>query len=318
MRRRRGSEIVRDMMSESRAPAVPRGRLRDYYELTKPRVVALLLFTALVGMFLATPGLVPAQVVVLGLLGIGLGAAAGAVINQVIDLAADSVMSRTRRRPLPTGALSVGRALSFGGVLAVASMLVLVFGVNRLTAILTFISMIGYGIVYTAFLKRITPQNIVIGGAAGAAPPLLGWTAVTGSLDAQAFWLFLIVFVWTPPHFWALALYRKTDYARAGVPMLPVTHGRRFTRLQILLYTILLAAVSLMPYVTQMSGTLYLIVAGVLNVLFLRYAWRLYRNYSDLLARRTFLFSIQYLAILFAALLLDHYRNFLTILGGGA
>lgn len=302
------------MPSETAALTMAHSRLREYYELTKPRVVGLLLFTALVGMFLASPGMLPLNTLIFGLLGIGLGAAAGAVINQVIDLAGDAVMARTRRRPLPTGQVGVVQALVFGGVLAVASMLVLVLGVNRLTAILTFLSMVGYGIVYTAFLKRITPQNIVIGGAAGAAPPLLGWTAVTGSLDGQALWLFLIVFVWTPPHFWALALYRKMDYARAGIPMLPVTHGRQFTRLQILLYTILLSAVSLMPFVTGMSGALYLVVAGVLNVLFLRYAWRLYRDYTETLARRTFLFSIQYLAILFGALLVDHYRNFLPIL----
>jgi protoheme IX farnesyltransferase len=283
--------------------------LREYYELTKPRVVGLIVFTALVGMFLAVPGMVPWDLLVLGTIGIGLGAASGAALNQIIDLAADAIMARTRARPLPTGQLTVTQALVFAVALGAASMAVLVLWVNVLTAVLTFLSLIGYAIIYTVFLKRITPQNIVIGGAAGAAPPVLGWTAVTGTVEADALLLFLIIFVWTPPHFWALALYRHQEYARAGIPMLPVTHGNEFTRLHILLYTVLLTAVTVMPYATQMSGVFYLAVALALNALFLRHAWRLYASYSDAQARKTFFFSIQYLAILFAALLLDHYRG---------
>ncbi|MCG6870992.1 MAG: heme o synthase [Gammaproteobacteria bacterium] len=284
-----------------------RGRLREYYELTKPRVVALLVFTAVVGMFLATPGMVPLDSLVFGTLGIGLGAASGAVINQVIDLAADSVMHRTRRRPLPTQQVSVTEAVVFGIALGALSMAILLLWVNWLTAALTFLSLIGYAVIYTAFLKRITPQNIVIGGAAGASPPILGWTAVTGQLDPSALWLFLIVFVWTPPHFWALALYRKTDYARAGIPMLPVTHGSDYTRLQILLYSLMLFPTTVMPFVTGMSGWWYLAATVPLNGLFLYHAWGLYRNYSDLRARKAFGYSIQYLALLFGALLIDHY-----------
>ena len=291
--------------------------LSEYYELTKPRVVGLLVFTALVGMFLATPGMVPLDTLFFGLLGIGLGAASGAVINQVIDLGADAVMTRTRGRPLPKGQVTVRQALTFGIALGVLSMIILVTMVNLLTAVLTLVSLIGYAIIYTVLLKRITPQNIVIGGAAGAAPPLLGWAAVNGALSGDAFLLFLIVFFWTPPHFWALALYRHQEYARAGIPMLPVTHGNAYTRLQILLYTLILTAVTVLPFVSRMSGIFYLAVAVVLNAGFVYRAWRLYRDYSDAGARRTFGYSIQYLAILFAALLLDHYRGFFAGLIGG-
>jgi protoheme IX farnesyltransferase len=308
-----------DMPADTAAPIFRRlaAMLPEYYELTKPRVVALLMFTAVVGMFLATPGMVPVDALVLGLLGIGLGAASGAVINQVIDLGADAVMTRTRSRPLPQGQVTVRQALVFGIGLGVLSMVILVAWVNLLTAVLTLVSLIGYAIIYTVFLKRITPQNIVIGGAAGAAPPLLGWAAVHGSLSGDAFLLFLIIFFWTPPHFWALALYRHQDYARAGIPMLPVTHGSHYTRLQILLYTLILSAITVLPYVSRMSGLFYLVAAVALNAGFVYRAWRLYRHYSDADARRTFGYSIQYLSLLFAALLLDHYRGFFAGLAGG-
>jgi len=282
--------------------------LAQYYALTKPRVVALIMFTAVVGMFLAVPGMVPLSSLLLGTFGIGLAAASGAAINHVLDQRADQLMRRTQLRPLPTGRLNTAQALSFAVGLALVSMLVLYIGINPLTAILTFASLIGYAVVYTVFLKHWTPQNIVIGGAAGASPPVLGWAAVTGEVSADALLLFLIIFCWTPPHFWALALYRRQEYASAGIPMLPVTHGDKFTRLHILLYTALLAAISIMPFATRMSGFIYLIGAVLLNVRFLVYAFRLYVNYSDGLARKTFGFSIQYLALLFALMLIDHYR----------
>ena len=282
--------------------------LQQYYTLTKPRVVALIMFTAVVGMFLSTPGMVPLAILFLGTLGIGLAAAAGAAVNHVLDQRADVVMGRTQQRPLPTGQLNTIQALTFAVSLAVVSMVVLYTWVNSITAILTFASLIGYAVVYTVFLKHWTPQNIVIGGAAGASPPVLGWTAVTGEISADALLLFLIIFCWTPPHFWALALYRRQEYAEAGIPMLPVTHGDKFTRLHILLYTLLLAAISIMPFATKMSGLIYLIGAVILNVQFIGYAVRLYLNYDDALAKRTFGFSIQYLAMLFALMLVDHYR----------
>jgi heme o synthase len=279
----------------------------EFFELTKPRVVALIVFTAIVGMFLSTPGFLPLQASILGALGIAFAAASAAAFNHILDRKADAEMARTRARPLPTGQLSMREALVFAAALGAVSMAVLWFGVNRLTAVLTFASLIGYSVVYTLYLKRATPQNIVIGGAAGAAPPVLGWTSITGEVAADALLLFLIIFVWTPPHFWALALYRREEYAKVSIPMLPVTHGIEFTRLHILLYTILLSAVTLLPFATRMSGWLYLAGALALNAVFLRYAWRLYRDYSDALARRTFGYSIQYLSLLFALLLLDHY-----------
>ena len=281
---------------------------REYLELTKPKVVALLVFTALVGMFLAVPGLPPLDKFLLGALGIGMAAGSAATINHLLDQKIDALMARTRGRPLPTGQLSAAQAARFALALGTLSMVVLAAGVNVLTAVLTFVSLIGYAIVYTVWLKRATPQNIVIGGAAGAAPPVLGWAAVTGEAASDALLLFLIVFAWTPPHFWALALYREKEYGRAGIPMLPVTHGSQFTRLHILLYTVLLTAVTVMPYATRLSGGLYLAGAMVLNAVFLRHAWRLYREYSDAQARRTFVWSIQYLTALFALLLVDHYR----------
>ncbi|MDX1487468.1 MAG: heme o synthase [Acidiferrobacterales bacterium] len=286
--------------------------MREYLELTKPRVVSLIVFTAIVGMFLSTPAMVPWSILLLATLGIGLAAASAAAINHLVEQRSDALMARTRARPLPTGQLSSRQAIVFAAVLGTLSMSILGLGVNALTAVLTFVSLIGYSIIYTVFLKRRTPQNIVIGGAAGAAPPVLGWTAVTGEIASDALLLFLIIFVWTPPHFWALALYRQHEYAMAGIPMLPVTHGARFTQLHVLLYTILLGAVTLLPFATHMSGWIYLLGVVPLNVGFLYYAWRLYRHYSDQLARRTFAYSIQYLALLFALLLIDHYRVFIT------
>ncbi|UCH53703.1 MAG: protoheme IX farnesyltransferase [Pseudomonadota bacterium] len=280
---------------------------REYFALTKPRVVALIVFTAVVGMFLSTPGALPLIPFLAGTLGIALAAGAAAALNQVIDQRADAVMARTRWRPLPTGQLTALEAITFAIVLGTIAMAVLMALVNTLTAVLTFASLIGYSIVYTVWLKRATPQNIVIGGAAGAAPPVLGWAAITGEVSSDALLMFLIIFVWTPPHFWALALYREKEYAKVGIPMLPVTHGNAYTRLQILLYTIMLSAVTIMPFASRMAGWLYLLGALVLNAGFLYYAWRLYRAYSDALARRTFAYSIQYLALLFALLLIDHY-----------
>lgn len=281
---------------------------RAYFELTKPRVVMLIVFTAIVGMFLAVPGWPGASALVFGTLGIGLAASSAAVFNHVLDARIDIHMLRTRTRPLPQGRVSESNALVFASTICVVSMIVLWFLVNPLTAVLTFASLIGYAVIYTVFLKRATPQNIVIGGAAGAAPPALGWAAVTGDITSGGLLLFLIIFVWTPPHFWALAIARKDDYAKAGIPMLPVTHGEAYTRLNILLYTILLALVTVLPYLTGMSGLIYLITAVALDVVFLRYAIRMMRDYADtMLPMRTFRFSITYLAVLFAALLVDHY-----------
>ena len=284
---------------------------RDYYELTKPRVVMLIVFTAIVGMFLSVPGWPGIEPLVFGTLGIGLASSSAAVFNHVLDARIDIQMMRTRGRPLPQGRLTETSALAFASMLCIISMLILTLLVNPLTAILTFVSLIGYAVVYTAWLKRATPQNIVIGGAAGAAPPILGWTAVTGEIHAGALLLFLIVFVWTPPHFWALAIARKEEYARVDIPMLPVTHGEAFTRLHILLYTILLLIVTILPYLIGMSGLIYLAAAAALGGRFLWYAIRMMREPGEMeLPMRTFKFSITYLGILFAALLIDHYASF--------
>ena len=287
---------------------------RDYFELTKPRVVALIVLTAVVGTLLAARGLPPLDALIFGNLGIALAAASAAAINHVLDRRIDAQMARTRARPLPSGQLSEGNALAFAAVLGVTAMALLAFLVNLLTALLTFLSLIGYAVVYTVWLKRATSQNIVIGGAAGAAPPVLGWTAVTNSVDPNALLLFLIIFVWTPPHFWALAIARRDEYARAGVPMLPVTHGLAYTRLQVLLYTVLLTLVTLLPYVTRMSGLVYLAAALVLNAGFLAYALVLKLSARAELPMRVFHFSVTYLMWLFAALLVDHY---LPALRGG-
>ena len=281
---------------------------RDYFELTKPRVVMLIVFTAVVGMFLAVPGWPGASAMLFGTIGIGMAASAAAVFNHVLDARIDIHMLRTRARPLPEGRVSEANALAFASAICVLSMIILWFLVNPLTAILTFGSLIGYAVIYTVFLKRATPQNIVIGGAAGAAPPVLGWTAVTGEITSSALLLFLIIFVWTPPHFWALAIARKDEYAKVGIPMLPVTHGEEYTRLHILLYTILLVVITVIPYLTGMSGLIYLATAVVLGAVFLNYAVRMMRDRDDaVLPMRTFKFSITYLAVLFAALLVDHY-----------
>ncbi len=287
--------------------AVAAPRWREYYELTKPRVVFLLVFTAVIGMFLATPGVVPWSVLFGGCAGIWLCSASAAVLNQWADREADARMARTRRRPLPTGSLSDFEALSFAAVLCVSGAGLLYWLTNTLTMWLTLISLVGYAVVYTLFLKRATPQNIVIGGAAGAAPPLLGWTAVTGEVHAHALVLFLIIFAWTPPHFWALAIDRREEYARAGIPMLPVTHGVKFTSLQILLYTAILFAVSLLPYVAKMSGWLYLAGALALGVPYLLWSWQLVKKPVDDLPRKLFNYSIIYLMAIFAFMLLDHY-----------
>lgn len=280
---------------------------QDYLTLCKPKVVSLIIFTAVVGMFLATPNMVPWDVLIYGTIGIGLAASSAATINHVIDYRIDSIMARTMRRPLPEGKISIVNAIIFAWFLGTISMGILAFLVNTLTAGLTALSLIGYGFIYSMFLKRATPQNIVIGGAAGAAPPVLGWTAVTGTLDPNSLLLFLIIFVWTPPHFWALAIYRRDDYAAADIPMLPVTHGVEFTRLQILLYTILLFIVTLLPYLVGMSGLFYLVGAVLLGAGFLYYAILMRFNHDDQLAMRTFSYSIIYLMLLFAFLLIDHY-----------
>ena len=287
---------------------------RRYLELTKPKVVSLITFTAVVGTLLASPGLPPLDALLFGNLGIALAAASAATINHVLDRRIDEQMARTRARPLPTGALSERQALAFAAALGMSSMAILAFLVNLLTAGLTFLSLIGYAVVYTVWLKRATPQNIVIGGAAGAAPPVLGWAAVTDTLDPNALLLALIIFVWTPPHFWALAIARRDDYARAGIPMLPVTHGVAHTRLQVLLYTVLLVVVTLMPYLTRMSGLVYLAAALLLNGGFLYYALILKITAREELPLKVFRFSVTYLMWLFAALLVDHY---LPALRGG-
>jgi heme o synthase len=284
-----------------------RGAWRNYFELTKPKVVALIVFTAIVGTLLATPGVPPLHALLWGNLGIALASACAATINHVLDRRIDEQMSRTRGRPLPTGALTERQALVFAAILGVVSMTILSLLVNLLTAVLTFLSLIGYAVIYTVWLKRATSQNIVIGGAAGAAPPVLGWTAVTSSIDPNALLLFLIIFVWTPPHFWALAIARKDEYARAGIPMLPVTHGVEFTRLHVLLYTVLLGLVTLLPFLTRMSGLIYLTAALVLNGIFIYYALALKITARQELPMKVFRFSVKYLMWLFAALLVDHY-----------
>ncbi len=288
---------------------------RRYLELTKPRVVALITFTAVVGTLLASPGAPPLEALVWGNLGIALAAACAATLNHVLDRRIDAQMARTRARPLPSGQLSERQALVFAAVLGVSAMAILAFLVNLLTAVLTFLSLIGYAVVYTVWLKRATSQNIVIGGAAGAAPPVLGWAAVSNGVDPNALLLFLIIFVWTPPHFWALAIARRDEYARAGIPMLPVTHGVAHTRLQVLLYTVLLVVVTLMPFLTRMSGLIYLAAALVLNAGFLYYALALKISAREELPMRVFRFSVTYLMWLFAALLVDHYLP--TMRGSG-
>ena len=286
-------------------------RLHAFYVLTKPRVNTLIVFCAIIGMFLAVPtGLPDPGTVLAATIGIAFVAGAAAAMNCLIESRIDAHMARTRGRPLPRGELSSAETLGFAAALGGAGLVLLHQLVNPLTMWLTLATFVGYAVVYTIFLKPRTPQNIVIGGASGAMPPVLGWAAVTGEVTADALLLFLIIFAWTPPHFWALALYRTEDYARAGLPMLPVTHGQEFTRLSVLLYTFILFGVTLLPFATRMSGWLYLAAAVGLGLAFLHHAWRLYRDYSDALARKTFRFSILYLFLLFAALLTDHYLRF--------
>ena len=281
--------------------------VRQYYELTKPRVVALIVFTAVIGMFLAVPGLPPWDRMLFGGLGIWLAAASAAAINHLIDQRIDALMVRTAHRPLPSGALNSRQVLVFALVLGALSMAILVAFVNPLTAGLTFASLIGYAVIYTGWLKRATPQNIVIGGVAGAAPPALGWAAITGELHPHALLLVLIIFVWTPPHFWALAIYRREDYARAMIPMLPVTHGVEYTRWHVLFYTVLLVVVTVLPWLTGMSGLFYLGGALVLGAAFLWYAIRLMNPPNERFAMQVFNYSIVYLMALFAFLLADHW-----------
>jgi protoheme IX farnesyltransferase len=281
--------------------------LKQYLALTKPRVVMLISFCAVIGMALSTPGWVPLGILINATLGITLVAGAAAAINCLVEQHIDAKMARTAWRPLPSGTLTPFQTLVFSGILGGIGTFLLYAFVNPLTTWLTLATFVGYAIVYTVILKPLTPQNIVIGGASGAMPPVLGWAAVTGQAPIEAWVLFLIIFVWTPPHFWALALYRADDYARSGLPMLPVTHGARFTQLHILLYTLLLVATTALPTLIGMSGVVYLVSALLLGAYFLWLAWRLYQQYSEPLARKTFKYSINYLALLFAALLLDHY-----------
>ncbi len=292
------------------APLAPLSRWSQFYALTKPRVVQLIVFCALIGMVLAVPGapsLGHIQLAALACLGIWLVAGAAAAFNCIVEQHIDARMRRTAWRPTAKGELSNTQTLVFSAALCALGSVILYVWVNPLTMWLTFATFVGYAVVYTVVLKPMTPQNIVIGGASGAMPPVLGWAAMTGEVGPEALILFLIIFLWTPPHFWALALYRVEDYRKSGLPMLPVTHGNEFTRLQILLYTLVLFAACLMPFVFQMSGWLYLVVAVVLSAMFTWYGWRLWREYSDELARKTFRFSLIHLSVLFAAFLLDHY-----------
>ena len=295
-------------MSEVTLESHGRVSWKQYLELCKPKVVLLIVFTAIVGMVLSIDSWsIDWVAVVFGTIGIGLGAASGAAINHVVDQKIDAVMDRTKSRPLPTGGISTESALIFALTLALGSMLTLGVFVNALTAGLTLLSMVGYAVIYTMFLKRTTPHNIVLGGAAGAAPPILGWAAMTGEVSIEAFVLFLIIFIWTPPHFWALAIKRRDDYAAAGLPMLPVTHGIEFTKQQVLLYTFMLLSVSLLPFIIHMSGLIYLCSAFFLGLGFIYHAYKLYREEGDEHAMKTFGFSIVYLMALFAALLVDHF-----------
>src|SRR5512137_1873297 len=280
---------------------------RQYWALTKPRVTQLAIFCAVIGMFLAVPGLPPLRQVAMGTIGIWLLAGAAFAVNSIIERQIDAKMARTRMRPVARGEITPLQAIVFSGVIGGIGMWILYTEVNALTMWLTFATFVGYAVIYTVLLKPNTPQNIVIGGISGAMPPVLGWAAMTGDAPAQAWLLALIIFVWTPPHFWALALYRLDDYRKSGLPMLPVTHGEQLTRLHILLYTVVLIATTALPFVIQMSGWIYLVSALALGAVFLWYAWRLFREYSDRLARSTFNYSIVYLAALFAALLVDHY-----------
>ncbi|RJG04964.1 protoheme IX farnesyltransferase [Noviherbaspirillum cavernae] len=285
-------------------------RIAQYWALTKPRVTQLAVFCAVIGMFLAVPDLPNWKIVVAATIGIWLLAGAAFAVNCLVEREIDSRMARTARRPMARGEITVTQTLVFSGVIGGLGMWVLYHFVNPLTMWLTFATFVGYAVIYTIILKPATPQNIVIGGLSGAMPPALGWAAVANDVPMQAWILVLIIFVWTPPHFWALALYRRDDYAKSGLPMLPVTHGLKFTQFHILLYTIALVATTMLPYAVQMSGLIYLASASVLGAIFLWYAWQVYRHYTDLIARKTFAYSIIYLSLLFVALLVDHYFRF--------
>lgn len=280
---------------------------QNFLALCKPRVTALIVFTAMIGMFLATPGIVPLDLLIAATLGIGMASGAAAAFNCLIEQKIDARMARTRARPLPTGQVTSNQTMLFATLMGGLGLAILYFLVNPLTMWLTFGTFLGYAVIYTVFLKPATPLNIVIGGASGAMPPILGWAAVNNVVSPESLILFLIIFAWTPPHFWALALYRREEYAKVGMPMLPVTHGEAFTLLHILLYTIILVTVSFMPYGLGMSGVIYLVSAAILNAIFMAYVIGLYRKYSDDLAKRTFRYSIVYLTLLFAVLLVDHY-----------
>lgn len=281
--------------------------LNSFFALCKPRVTALIVFTAIIGMFLATPGMVPIQILLAATIGIAMASGAAAAFNHLIEQKIDAKMARTRGRPLPTGQINSQQTIIFATVMAVLGLGILYYFVNTLTMWLTFATFIGYAVIYTVFLKPATPLNIVIGGLSGAMPPALGWAAVTGTVSAEAWILVLIIFAWTPPHFWALALYRREEYAKSGLPMLPVTHGEMYTRLHILLYTVILVAVTLIPFALRMSGIIYLVSIVLLDIVFMAYAIKLYRTYSDALAKSTFKYSILYLMLLFLALVIDHY-----------
>lgn len=280
---------------------------RDFYEMCKPRVVMLMILTSMVGMFLAVPGMVPLRILILGNLGIALVAASGAVVNHLIDHKVDLLMKRTHNRPIPQGRVDLRQAAVFAAVIGIMGMVILLYWVNPLCAWLTLASFVGYAFIYTGYLKRATPQNIVIGGLSGAMPPLLGWSAVTGTIEPGALILVLIIFAWTPPHFWALAIHRKDEYARTGIPMLPVTHGEHHTKIHIILYTIIMVLVSILPYLTGMSGPLYLLAAVVLGLGFLYWSLRLMFRPAPSTAMDTFRYSIVYLMVLFIVLLVDHY-----------
>ena len=300
-------------MNQSNAIRAGSAHWKDYLELTKPKVVTLMILTSVIGMCLATPGWVPLKIFVFGNLGIALCAGAAAVINHVVDRRIDTIMARTHKRPVATGRVEPVQALLFATVIGTIGMAILLIMVNPLTAWLTFASLVGYALVYTLILKRATPQNIVIGGLAGAAPPLLGWTSVTGQFDGHGLLLVLIIFAWTPPHFWALAIHRKDEYAKADVPMLPVTHGEAYTKLHILLYTIIMLVVTVLPFLTGMSGMLYLAGAMVLGARFLYWSIVLLRNSRPHAAIKTFKYSITYLMLLFVVLLVDHYAFYLWV-----
>lgn len=288
-------------------PFGTKAELSSFFALCKPRVTALIVFTAIIGMFLATPGMVPLHILIPATIGIAMASGAAAAFNHLVEQKIDAKMARTRGRPLPTGQINSKQTFIFATVVALVGLSILYFLVNPLTMWLTFATFIGYAVIYTIFLKPATPLNIVIGGLSGAMPPALGWAAVTGAVSAEAWILVLIIFAWTPPHFWALALYRREEYAKSGLPMLPVTHGEMYTRLHILLYTIILVAVTLIPFAMRMSGMIYLVSVLLLDIVFMMYAIKLYRQYSDALSKTTFKYSILYLMLLFFALVVDHY-----------